>query len=65
MKIRKNDVGFAAGIASVFTVVLLLVILPFVFFDEIELYIAFIGCIYTWFAIFVISLMMQFVVNKF
>nr|DAG81268.1 MAG TPA: hypothetical protein [Caudoviricetes sp.] len=64
MKIMKNDVGFAAGIASVFTVALLFAILPFVFFDEIELYIAFIGCIYTWFAIFVISLIMQFVVNK-
>ncbi|WPK33544.1 hypothetical protein [Escherichia phage AV108] len=65
MTIRKNDIGFVAGIASVFTVFILLMLLPGVFSDQIELYVAFICCIYTWFAMFVISLIMQFVVNKF
>lgn len=65
MTIRKNDIGFVAGISSVFTVVILLMLLPGVFSDQIELYVAFICCIYTWFAMFVISLIMQFVVNKF
>ncbi len=64
MKIMKNDVGFVAGIASVFTVVILLMLLPGVFSDQIELYVAFICCVYTWVAIFVISLIMQFFVNK-
>lgn len=60
----KSNVGFSAGIASVFTVVLLLVILPYVFLDQIELYVAFISGIYAWFSLFVISLLMQLVINK-
>lgn len=65
MKIMKNDVGFAGALASLFAVALLLLLLPGVFTDKIELYVAFIGCIYTWFAMFVIGLIMQFIVNKF
>ena len=65
MKIMKNDVGFAAGIASVFAVIALLMMLPGVFADAIELYVVFIGCIYIWFSMFVINLIMIFVINKF